>query len=180
MIKGPEHFSEALANRTIGVCHQARWVNPAAHILSLHVRDPNPSIWLEKAVEYIVYVYCPTIFNVSMDPHVTNGPIHLFNMFKSARDLLKKPISRGDKKCALCLKYFPVNLKKHIKEVHDGLNNPWELWLGGFFSNNWFMHIGKRKITNDICVFTFSFAQKGIILFGRVKNLFKIIYLCFK
>ena len=24
VIKGPEHFSEALANRTIGVCHQAR------------------------------------------------------------------------------------------------------------------------------------------------------------
>ena len=52
----------------------------------------------------------------------------------------------SDKKCALCLKYFPVNLKKHIKEVHDGLNNPWELWLGGFFSNNWFMHIGKMNV----------------------------------
>ena len=68
-------------------------------------------------------------------------------MFKAARTLLKKPISRGDKKCALCLKNFPVNLKKHIAEVHDGLKTPWELWLGGFFSNNWFMHIGKTKIT---------------------------------
>ena len=122
-----------------------RWVNPASHVLSLHVRDPNPSIWLEKAVEYIVYVYCPTIFNVSMDPDLTSGPVHLFNMFKSARDLLKKPTSRGDKKCGLCLEYFSTaaKLKKHITEVHDGLKNPWELWLGGFFSNNWFMHIGK-------------------------------------
>ena len=43
-----------------------RWVNPASHILSLHVRDPNPSIWLKKAVEYIMNVYCPSIFNISM------------------------------------------------------------------------------------------------------------------
>ena len=86
-----------------------------------------------------------------MEPHLTNGPIHLFNMFKAARALLKKPTSRGDKKCALCLEYFSTSakLKNHITEVHDGLKTPWELWLGGFFSNNWFMHIGKSKITND-------------------------------
>ena len=81
-----------------------------------------------------------------MEPQLTNGPIHLFNMFKAARDLLKKPISRGDKKCAMCQKYFSTTtqLKKHILEVHDGIKNPWELWLLGFFANNWFAHIGKK------------------------------------
>ena len=52
-----------------------------------------------------------------------------------------------DKKCDLCEKYFPTTakLKKHITDVHDGLKNPWELWLGGFFDNNWFVHIGKKN-----------------------------------
>ena len=52
-----------------------------------------------------------------------------------------------DKKCDLCEKYFPTTakLKKHITDVHDGLKNPWELWLGGFFANNWFVHIGKKN-----------------------------------
>ena len=81
-----------------------------------------------------------------MDPGVTNGPIHLFNMFKAARTLLKQPTSRMDKKCGLCEKVFPVNLKTHINDVHDGLKTPWELWLKGFFANNWFMHIGKTEI----------------------------------
>ena len=80
-----------------------------------------------------------------MAPHVTNGAIHLYNMFEAARTLLKKPTSRMDRKCELCEKYFPTTakLKNHINEVHDGLKNPWELWLGGFFANNWFVHIGK-------------------------------------
>ena len=126
------------------LCLFFRWVNPAAHTVSLYVRDKKPNIWLQRAVEYIVFVYCPTIFNISMDPHLTNGPIHLFSMFKAARNLLKKPTSRMDKKCGLCEKYFPANLKKHIEEVHDGLKTPWELWLSGFFYNNWFTHIGKQ------------------------------------
>ena len=79
-----------------------------------------------------------------MDPHLIYGPIHLFNMFKAARTLLKKTTNRMDKICALCLKPFPQTgkLKKHIKEVHNGLKTPWELWLKGFFANNWFAHIG--------------------------------------
>ena len=83
-----------------------------------------------------------------MEPHLTNGPIHLFNMFKAARDLLKKPISRMDKNCALCLKSFPQSsqLKTHITKVHDGLKTPWDLWLKGFFANNWFSHIGKTYL----------------------------------
>lgn len=80
-----------------------------------------------------------------MEPHVTNGTKHLFNMFKDARSLLKKPINRGDKICAMCLKAFnqTSHLKKHIEEVHDGIKTPWDLWLLGFFANNWFAHIGK-------------------------------------
>ena len=80
-----------------------------------------------------------------MDPHLTNGPIHLFKMFKAARDLLKKPHSRMDKKCALCLKSFhqSTQIKTHITKIHDGLKTPWDLWLKGFFANNWFSHIGK-------------------------------------
>ena len=95
---------------------------------------------------YIVNVYCPTLFNVSKDPHLTNGPIHLFNMFKAARTLLKKPTNRTDKICALCLRPFTqkAQLNKHIKEVHDELKTPWDLWLQGFFANNWFAHIGKK------------------------------------
>ena len=125
-----------------------RWVNPASHVLSLHVRDPNPSIWLKKAVEYIMNVYCPSIFNISMEPHVTNGSKHLFDMFKNARTLLKRPTNRGDKICALCLKAFNQtnHLKKHITEVHEGIKTPWELWLKGFFANNWFAHIGKQDV----------------------------------
>ena len=88
-----------------------------------------------------------------MDPGVTNGPIHLFSMFKAARTLLKQPTSRMDKKCGLCEKIFPVNLKAHVKDVHGGLKTPWELWLSGFFYNNWFMHIGKRENIDAISKF---------------------------
>ena len=93
-------------------------------------------------------VYCPTIFNISMDPHVTNGPKHLFEMFKAARSLLKTASSRMDKKCQLCLKSFPLTsqMKSHITKVHKDVKNEWELWLKGFFANNWFAHIGKKNI----------------------------------
>ena len=86
-----------------------------------------------------------------MDPHLTNGTIHLFNMFKAARDLLKQPTSRMDKSCALCLKTFPQTgqLKSHITKIHGGLKNPWELWLKGFFANNWFAHIGKKHLKTN-------------------------------
>ena len=125
-----------------------RWANPASHVLSLYVRDPNPSIWLKKAVDYIVNVYSFSLFNISMEPHLTNGPIHLFKMFKAARDLLKKTKSRMDKKCDLCDKSFPqaAQLKKHYTKDHDGLKTQWDLWLKGFFANNWFAHIGKKAI----------------------------------
>ena len=105
-------------------------------------------------MDYIVNVYCPTIFNISRDPHLTNGPIHLFNMFKAARSLLKKPISRSNKKCELCLKTFAQTsgLKTHIKDVHDGAKNEWELWLKGFFANNWFTHIGKKESKIPNCL----------------------------
>ena len=98
-----------------------------------------------------------------MAPHVTNGSIHLYNMFDAARTLLKKPTSRMDKKCGLCEKNFPVNLKAHIKDVHDGLKTPWELWLRGFFYNNWFMHIGKRENVFTLFSFLAYYSSSGCV-----------------
>ena len=38
---------------------------------------------------FIMYVYAPTIFAISRDPHICSGSRHLFNMFKWARDLFE-------------------------------------------------------------------------------------------
>ena len=67
-----------------------RWANPAACILALHHQTKKPTKWHRKAVMFIMYVYAPTIFAISRDPHICSGSKHLFNMFKWARDLLDK------------------------------------------------------------------------------------------
>ena len=63
-----------------------RWANPAACILALHHQTKKPTKWHRKAVMFIMYVYAPTIFAISRDPHICSGSRHLFNMFKWARD----------------------------------------------------------------------------------------------
>lgn len=49
-------FSQALANRVVGECHHARWLNLASSILRYYVTVPDPSAELVQLVEYIMKV----------------------------------------------------------------------------------------------------------------------------
>lgn len=82
--------STALAKRSPGKLNHARWLTLANRILRLYVTKSQPSVKLRILVQYILYAYAPSFFNIKCSSSVLNGSIHFANLIKSTRFLPEK------------------------------------------------------------------------------------------
>ena len=94
--KGPQFFSEALANKIPGQMHQARWVTLASNEGRLYAQTENPTQNLTNGVKYVLNVYAPSIFEIKKHPHISQGTVHLYNIIKRGRDLLFHKEDKGE------------------------------------------------------------------------------------
>ena len=79
------HVSEALASRKLGpLCH-SRWLTLAVRVLRLYISTPKPGAKLKVLVNYILFVYSPTWFDIKRDENFTNGPIHYYSLVDRSR-----------------------------------------------------------------------------------------------
>ena len=73
-----------------GPINLARWYTINNNIFCLWIITENPEIYpnLRLIVEFLVKVYCPTIFDIKKQSHVSQGPKHFFNALRRSRVLL--------------------------------------------------------------------------------------------
>lgn len=85
--------SNTLAKRSPGKLNHARWLTLANRTLRLYVSKLQPSAKLRILVQYILYAYAPSFFNIKCSSSVLNGSVHLANIIKSAQFLPKKYVA---------------------------------------------------------------------------------------
>lgn len=85
--------SNTLAKRSPGKLNHARWLTLANRILRLYVSKLQPSAKLRILVQYILYAYAPSFFNIKCSSSVLNGSVHLANMIKSAQFLPQRYVA---------------------------------------------------------------------------------------
>ena len=88
---GPNARQELLDafNKSPGVVHQARWVTAASNLLMLYLQSMNPSKDLILVIKIIVNIYGPALFYIKENWHVSNGPLHVFNVLQLSKKLLQ-------------------------------------------------------------------------------------------
>ena len=87
--KADEEMKKAFNCRP-GKVTKSRWITCANNVLCLYMQTTFPSKNLILLVQIILNLYGPTIFNIKKNPHVSQGPIHYYNIVKMARNLLEK------------------------------------------------------------------------------------------
>ena len=88
---GPNARQELLDafKKSPGVVHQARWVTAASNLLCLYLQSMNPSKDLILVVKIILNIYGPALFYIKENWHVSNGPLHVYNVLQLSKKLLQ-------------------------------------------------------------------------------------------
>lgn len=76
-----------LAVKDPGPLSHSRWLTCANRILRLYISEVKPSDELKMLVSYIMKIYAPVWFEIKMHPSVKFGPVHMFKVVQTTRQL---------------------------------------------------------------------------------------------
>lgn len=81
--------SKSLEKRSPGKMNHARWLTTANRVLRLYMSTTKPSTKLLTLVQYIMFSYAPSFFDIKHKSSVLHASIHLANIIKSSQFLPK-------------------------------------------------------------------------------------------
>ena len=90
--KGPRAAKKILAAFFCvpGKVNQSRWITMVNNVMVHYLQQTNPTPELILLVKFITNVYIPAFIKIKQEPHISNGPKHLFNIYNLSKKLLKE------------------------------------------------------------------------------------------